>query len=97
MLSLEKLKYHEKYLINKIKKYNDELKIIENKLNTFSKCSCCEQEYCSDQLRTLTIHEFDIIENSEKEIYDADSCYQMFDEDSLYCGECIKKRLNNNY
>ena len=90
---LNYLKTRKEYINDKIYKYKQELKFIEDKLKNFTKCAFCREPYLV--LRTLTTHELDLIEDSEEEMCKNDSCYRPFEEWGLYCEKCIEKRMKS--
>lgn len=93
--SLDVLKQRHKYLMYKIKKYKQELILIETKFNDFQKCKHCKEPYILDHLRKLTPEEFNLIEEYDIDERDNDSCHKCFMEDYFYCEECIKQRLKD--
>lgn len=66
---LNYLKERKLYILDKIKKYNQELKFIEEKTLNIKKCGSCKEAYVSG-LRTLTTYELDLIENHDQELND---------------------------
>ena len=89
-LDLEYFKLLKKYLIDRLKKYNDDLEYVEIQLNNFKKCECCKEPHILKELRILTNLELDLIQDYDQEQCDNYSCYNCFYEDSLYCESCIK-------
>lgn len=90
---LDVLKQRHKYLMYKIKKYEQELTLIDKKFNDFEKCKHCKEPY--NHLRKLTPDEFNLIEEYDIDELDNDSCHKCFREDYFYCEECIKHRLKD--
>jgi len=61
----------------------------------FKFCGKCREIYDKENLRFLTDTELNLVEESENEQHDNDSCYKVFEEDELYCFYCIENCLKN--
>ena len=77
----------------KIKHYQCELDAVQQSLQAIPKCKVCRTR--SVPLRKLTVAELEILEDSEQEKFDCDSCYQPLNELSMLCEKCIKIEVTN--
>ena len=88
LYSANELKRMEADIRQKIKQYQRELDVVQQLLQAIPKCKVCRTRYVP--LRKLTAAELEILEDSEQEKFDCDSCYQPLNERSMLCEKCIK-------
>ena len=90
MDDITNLKKRQEILFDKVKEINIQLKEIDIKLNTYNKCGHCKKNFIKDNTRYLTFEELNDIAEKEQEFKDNDSCYSGFEEETLYCFNCIE-------
>ena len=91
---LRKKKLLAKIFNDAIENYSRGLKNIQKEINKYPKCKHCRISFVAHQLHHLSKDELKSIEEQEEQEQENDSCNSRFNEDDLYCNDCIFKALH---